>query len=95
MLSAEILGGDNKFALREKISDCCALVEVVQTQAAKTGAKDKHPYIFTTYHIEDNFLNGRVHYTSKDGTNAIAYNNERGDWNIQPAGDRYDFTGQP
>ena len=64
-------------------------MEVVQGQEAITGAKDAHSYIFTTYRIENNLLNGRVHYTSIDGTQAIAYNNDEGIWCIQPVGNRY------
>ena len=70
------------------------MLEVVQGQEAKTGVKEHQPGIFTNYHIEENLLNGRVHYTSMDGTTAIAYhqgtyNNEQGGWNILPVEDRY------
>ena len=37
--------------------------------------------ILTTYLIEDNLLNGRVHYTSEDGKDTLTY--VKGHWSIQ------------
>ena len=62
---------------------------MIQGDDAKSGAKDAQSHIFTTYHIEENPLNGRVHYTSVDGEKVIAYNNELGHWFIQPVASRY------
>ena len=70
-------------------ADLCQLVEVVKSQGTTSGAKEAHPHIFTTYTIEDDLLNGKVHYTSMDGTQAIAYNNDERIWCIQPVGSRY------
>ena len=69
--------------------DCCAVVEVVQGREAVSGVKDARPWIFSTYHREDKLLNGRLHYTSKDGRTAIAHSG--GLWRIQPEKDRYLF----
>ena len=64
------------------------MVAVVQGQKAITGAKDARPNIFTKYQIEKSLVNGRVHYTSVDGTIAIAYGVQ---WTIQPVRYRYWF----
>ena len=74
--------------LNYNFSECSVVVEVVQGQAAVTGAKAAQPNIFTTYHIEKDLLNGKVHYTSTNGRYAIAFN-ERGQWCIQLVKDRY------
>ena len=66
---------------------CCITLEVVQGQDAITGAKDAQSHIFTTYHIEEYPLDGRVHYTSMDGRKAIAYSNGR--WRIRGVKIRY------
>ena len=63
------------------------MVEVVQGQEAITAVKDARPNIFTTYHVEENLFNGKAHYTSEDGTEAIVYN--KGPWRIQSVGNRY------
>ena len=47
---------------------------------------DKQSYIFTTYMIESDSLNGKVHYTSRNGAKVIAY--DGGDWNIQSSSQR-------
>ena len=62
---------------------------MVYYKKATTGAKEALSRLFTTYYIEEDNLNGRVHYTSKDGKGAVAYNNEFGSWVIQPAEYRY------
>ena len=62
---------------------------MVQSQDAITGAKDALPNIFTTYQIEENPFNGRVHYTSVDGKRAIAYSETWGQWLIQGVKIRY------
>ena len=49
------------------------------------AARDAQPSIFTTYAIEGDPLNERVHYTSLDKVKAVAYDNVRGEWNIQAA----------
>ena len=50
-------------------SGCCSEVEIV----GYGDARDARPNIFKTYTIENDLLNGKVHYTSKDGDHAIAY----------------------
>ena len=64
-------------------TDCCPSVGVFHD----TG--DRHSSMFTNYHIERSFLNGKVHYTSEDGTRAISYFNNK--WHIQRVEDRYWF----
>ena len=49
---------------------------------------NKQPGIFTSYKIEQDPFNGKVHYTSEDGEKAIAYESKRGEWNIQSAEER-------
>ena len=62
-------------------------IVVVQGEESITGAKDAQSQIFTTYRIEKDLLNGRVHYTSGDGTKALAYGG--GSWRIQSVEKRY------
>ena len=63
------------------ISGCCAEVEVVGYGEAYL------PSIYTTYTIEDDLLNGKVHYTSTDRAMAIAYFGSS--WLIQDATKRW------
>ena len=65
------------------VSECSPRIEVLGGGAAK----QTHSGIFTTYTIEGNLVNGRVHYTSTDGTKAIAFD-PNGNWNIQPVASR-------
>ena len=45
---------------------------------------------FTVYTIESDSLNGKVHYTSRNGVKAVAYDDAGdGDWNIQSADKRW------
>ena len=53
---------------------CCEVVNV----SGKGDAFDTYSSIFTTYTLESNLVNGKGHYTSKDGTKAIAYIEEKG-----------------
>ena len=39
--------------------------------------------VFTIYTIESDLLNGKHHYTSRNGAKALAY--DSGDWNLQSA----------
>ena len=64
-------------------SECGPRIEV----RGGGAAKQTHSGIFTTYTIEGNLENGRVHYTSTDGTKAIAFGGD-GFWYIQPAANR-------
>ena len=45
-------------------------------------------HTFTTYTVEHTLVNGHVHYTSQDGSKAIAFDNKRKNWKIQPVSDR-------
>ena len=56
-------------------------MEVVQGNENVTGAKEAQSSIFTTYHIEEDLLYGKVHYTSVDGTKGIQYD-ANGNWLI-------------
>ena len=64
-------------------ADCCESVAVIRGVEPIT---DDEKSIFTIYHIEENLLNGKVHYTSEDGKKAIAYSS--GKWRIQPVEDK-------
>ena len=46
------------------------------------GAQQSLPEYFTTYTLEASLSNGKAHYTSQDGTRAIAYG-EYGNWELQ------------
>ena len=67
------------------LSECCHTIEV-------QGGGDvqiKQPHIFTTYTLETDIVNGHVHYTSQDGTWAIAYvDSQNPHWAIQLVEDR-------
>ena len=65
------------------VSECSPRIEVLGGGAAK----QTHSGIFTTYTIEPDLMNGRVHYTSLDGTKAIAFGGN-GVWYIQPVANR-------
>ena len=64
---------------------CCGTLQVVQKDESDPAARLSQPNIFTNYTIEADLVNGRVHYTSHDGTKAIAYHEDHGQWYIQPA----------
>ena len=59
---------------------------------SNTWVRSNFPDIFTSYTIESYLLNGKVHYTSGDGTKAISYLIGDGAWGIQDAWKRYIFT---
>ena len=63
------------------VSECSRRIEV------RGGGAAKETGIVTTYTIEPDLLNGRVQYTSTDGTKAIAFD-PNGNWNIQPVANR-------
>ena len=52
---------------------------------------NKQPGIFTSYKIEKDLFNGKVHYTSEVGEKAIAFESKRREWNIQSAEERQEF----
>ena len=54
--------------------------------AEENEAYERLPYIFTSYVIEKGMINGHNHYTSADGTRAIAYICNR--WIVQDDSDR-------
>ena len=67
------------------ISTCCDEVNVVGVG----DAFQAYPDIFnTTYKIEPNLLNGRVHYTSLDRRFILAFSASRRQWYIQTTGKR-------
>ena len=61
-------------------SECCDTI-VVQGGG---GAKARQPTIFSTYTTEPDLVNGHRHYTSQDGSMAIAFNKDHKEWKIQP-----------
>ena len=66
------------------LSGCCSEVDVV----GQGAVRDAQSHLYQTYTIEPDLLNGKVHYTSKDGEEAIAYDGSRSEWNIQSASKR-------
>ena len=56
----------------------------------KNEAYERHSSIYTSYVIEKGAINGRNHYTSEDGTQAIASCDGRS-WNIQPSSYRLEI----
>ena len=62
---------------------CCTRLIVFQGDYHDRGAQREVPQIFTSYAIEPDKINGRVHYTSKDGKYALAYNEKTFLWMIQ------------
>ena len=66
------------------LSGCCHKI-VVQGGG---DAKAKQSDIFATYTKETGLMNGHVHYTSIDGTMAIAFSNQHNVWKIQESGHR-------
>ena len=67
---------------------CCGTIQVIHKDVSDTAARVYQPNIFTNYTIEADLVNGRVHYTSHDGTQAITYDEDHGEWLIQTAGRR-------
>ena len=43
----------------------------------------RQPNIFETYTLELDLVNGHKHYTSLDGTMALAYNTDNNEWKLQ------------
>ena len=66
------------------VPDCCTKIEV----RGGGQAKEKQSSIFTTYSMERDHVNGHPHYTSLDGSKAIAFNLDNNDWKIQPEENR-------
>ena len=64
------------------ISGCCTEVEVI----GYGDVRDVYPNAFTTYTMESDLLNGKVHYTSSGGNKAITYVGSK--WLIQSASNR-------
>ena len=62
------------------VPDCCTKIEVI----GGGRAKGKQSSIFTDYTIEPDLVNGHPHYTSLDGSRAIAFNLDHNEWKIQP-----------
>ena len=61
---------------------CCETVRVIYDEG-DADAFQARPEVFQTYTIEPELLNGKVRYTSEDGTHVISYC-DRGIWQIQP-----------
>ena len=66
------------------VPDCCTKIEVI----GGGRAKEKQSSIFTIYTIESDLVNGHQHYTSLDGSRAIAFNQDHNEWKIQSAANR-------
>ena len=71
------------------VSECCTYIKVLPRDEQKTAPKLTQPNIFTTYMMEPDILNTRVHYTSQDGKYALTYITEpHGQWYLQSADKR-------
>ena len=77
---------------KSEVSACCNEIRIVQYNPwtfcvlgiCEGEFFQAHPDIFnTTYMIEPNLLNGRVHYTSEDGGLALAFNDSLKQWYLQ------------
>ena len=66
------------------LPDCCTKIEI----RGGGQAMEKQSLIFTTYTMEPDLLNSHPHYTSQDGSKAIAFNLDGNNWKIQPEGKR-------
>ena len=64
--------------------DCCDKIQVVGVGPACNAQSIG----FTVFTIESDLLNGKIHYTSRKGDKAVAYD-DSGDWNIQSASKRW------
>ena len=47
---------------------------MLEHEEGESHVYQKYPFLFTEYEIESRNLNGKAHYTSKDGLYAISYN---------------------
>ena len=56
-----------------QISECCSTIRL-EYEDFETLVYQKYPYLFTDFEKESDSLNGKAHYTSKDGKYAISYN---------------------
>ena len=93
--STEICGegeGDCGGESKSEVSACCNEIRIVQYNpwtfcvlgVCEGEFSQAHPDIFnTTYMIEPNLLNGRVHYTSLDGGLTLAYNDSLKQWYLE------------
>ena len=84
--------GDRSGESKSEVSACCNELRIVQYNpwtfcvlgVCEGEFFQAHPDIFnTTYMIEPNLLNGKVHYTSVDGGLAIAFNDSVKQWYLQ------------
>ena len=60
-------------SFRDTISECCSKIRL-EFEDFHTLVYQKYPYLFTDFEKEADTLNGKAHYTSKDGKYAISYN---------------------
>ena len=60
-------------------SECCDTIEV----HGQGGPVQRQRGIFDTYTLEQDLVNGHKHYTSQDGTRALAYNTNDNEWKLQ------------
>ena len=78
----DTIGNSSSRSIDPNPAGCCESVRVVYDES-NTEVFQARPEVFQTYTIEPELLNGKVHYTSEDGTHAIAKCNN-GAWQIQP-----------
>lgn len=68
-------------------ADVCQCCDTIVVQGGGS-AKQKQSWIFDTYTLESDLVNGYGHYTSLDGKMALTYNRDGTQWNIQTADKR-------
>ena len=68
-------------------ADICQCCDTIVVQGGGS-AKQKQSWLFNTYTLESDLVNGYGHYTSLDGTMAITYNSDGTEWYIQAADKR-------
>jgi len=74
------LSDDEELVRKKRASgDCCWKVQVSYTNDARLS--NDRPYIFGYYYAEPGLVNGKTHYTSKDGKYGIWFN-EKNSWMI-------------
>ena len=83
------LASPSLFDVVHCVVDCCGTLRVIEKDGSESAVGASLQSIFTNYSVEDDLVNGRVHYISRDGSKAIAYHKDHGgQWFIQPADDK-------
>jgi len=91
MASSENVNGNAKVSdvdvlSRQKRSSCCWKVRV--SYAEKHHVQKEQAKLFQYYTQEPGLVNGYVHYTSADGTQAIWFDKKHNNWALGPSSKR-------